>query len=681
MPIRVPRVKRAVLVGTVAALAGVSLAIVAGSFIAKDSSASLSRHQRSAASGIGDARAFQASYERWKAQHVANEADRILVLPLAYTKGLSARFTKAHGQARLDLRDGTIAVEVSGLPAKEAFDLWLVDNRPGQSVRPEPGDNVLRVGRLEPASNAHALREQLGRELLTGFALDLIVVAPAGGDPGTDGLLFATPSLFQRLYYSEQSTPIIASASGQAPSSAWSPFSVLIPRPAWAQGSGGTSLARTIERGRRLFFEETFNGNGRTCGTCHDAENNLTIDPEFIARLPKNDPLFVAEFRDALKCDNPRTLTGCKFEHPGLMRRFGLILENVDGFNNPGVMRGTPHTLALTDSRGADKNLLGWSGDGAPVDGTLRSFAIGAVTQHFTKTLRRKAGEDFRLPTARELDAMEAFQLSLGRQKDVDLALMIFKNPTIEQGKQLFLLDNAGGGSCNACHQNAGAKANFGAEENRNFNTGVEDLLTPAQRRDARGNVIRPRDGGLGPTPGTDANGFTFFGDGSFNTPVALEAAFKKTFFHNNAVDSLEEAVAFYISDTFGASDSGPALALTTTDVDRIAKFLRVLGAREKIRSATATLHNAREADSDDVRGLLDFSISEDGHAIRILNERGLHRDAVQQIRDAKELAERAKGTRLTSLRSTLIGRAIANLKAACGKLVQEPSCADLEDE
>ena len=50
-----------------------------------------------------------------------------------------------------------------------------------------------------------------------------------------------------------------------------------------------------IARGRQLFFNETFNGNGRTCGTCHPAENNLTLDPAFIATLPPNNPLFVAE--------------------------------------------------------------------------------------------------------------------------------------------------------------------------------------------------------------------------------------------------------------------------------------------------------------------------------------------------------------------------------------------------
>ena len=50
-----------------------------------------------------------------------------------------------------------------------------------------------------------------------------------------------------------------------------------------------------VEYGRQLFFTETFYGNGRTCGTCHPADNNYTIDPAYIARLPATDPLFVFE--------------------------------------------------------------------------------------------------------------------------------------------------------------------------------------------------------------------------------------------------------------------------------------------------------------------------------------------------------------------------------------------------
>jgi hypothetical protein len=47
--------------------------------------------------------------------------------------------------------------------------------------------------------------------------------------------------------------------------------------------------------GARVFFDETFGGNGRTCGSCHPAANNYTIDAPFVANLPASDPLFVFE--------------------------------------------------------------------------------------------------------------------------------------------------------------------------------------------------------------------------------------------------------------------------------------------------------------------------------------------------------------------------------------------------
>ena len=40
---------------------------------------------------------------------------------------------------------------------------------------------------------------------------------------------------------------------------------------------------KLVARGERIFFEETFEGNGRTCGTCHRAEDNFGLTPAFIA--------------------------------------------------------------------------------------------------------------------------------------------------------------------------------------------------------------------------------------------------------------------------------------------------------------------------------------------------------------------------------------------------------------
>ena len=289
-----------------------------------------------------------------------------------------------------------------------------------------------------------------------------------------------------------------------------------------------------VSMGRELFFKATFNGNGRTCGSCHRAENNLTIDPAFIATLPKNDPLFVAEFVPALKQN---------FENPKLMREYGLILENQDGFGdlpNNFNMRGVPHVFSQRVSINSPQGPhTGWSGDGAPGDHSLRSFATGAVIQHFTKTIQRRAGTDFRLPTAKELDALEAFQLTLGRQKDLELPLPL-KDVVALRGQELFQNE----GRCSGCHANAGANAAFGAGGNLNFNTGVENL--PDQPADLIGELNPPDDGAGNP------------GNGKFNTPSLVEAADTPPFFHNNSVETLEAAVAFYNNDSFANSPAGP---------------------------------------------------------------------------------------------------------------------------
>lgn len=302
--------------------------------------------------------------------------------------------------------------------------------------------------------------------------------------------------------------------------------------------------AALIAKGRRIFFNETFAGNGRTCGSCHPADNNFTIDAAFIARLPANDPLFVAEFGPALAKN---------FENARLMRAFGLILENLDGFDdlaNRFVMRGVAHTLALRTSVASPAGpRTGWSGDGAPGDGSLRSFATGAVIQHFTKTLARVPGVDFRLPTDEELDALAAFQLLLGRREDPKLPLPL-KSAVAQRGQALFLDRKVS--KCNFCHVNAGASADFGGGDlgNQNFDTGVENLPDQPARLTAQ---KVPRDDGLG-TPG----------DGTFNTPPLVEAADAGPFFHDNSVATLEAAVAFYDGDSFNNSPAGKALAGAT---------------------------------------------------------------------------------------------------------------------
>ncbi len=390
--------------------------------------------------------------------------------------------------------------------------------------------------------------------------------------------------------------------------------------------------AKLIARGQAIFFNETFNGNGRTCGTCHPTENNFVLDPAIIATLPSTDPLFVAEFNPDLK-EN--------FENPRLMREFGLILENLDGFDdlaNTFVMRGVPHVLALTTSVNSPQGpRTGWSGDGAPGDGALRSFAVGAVIQHFTKTLNRIPGVDFRLPTEPELDALEAFMLSLGRQQDLSLPLTL-KGTVPQRGQEIFLDNRLG--KCNLCHVNAGATANFGGGSlgNANFNTGVENL--PDQPADLSRQRVPPDDG------------FGIPGNGTFNTPPLVEAADTGPFFHNNAVETIEGAVAFYDGEAFNNSPSGRALAgtdpngvgirLDATQVVAVAAFLRVLNALENIRQAIDLLEASLAGDSGRLKALLRRAVRETEDSVQVLEGGGLHPEAVAHLRQASRLTDKA---------------------------------------
>jgi len=413
-----------------------------------------------------------------------------------------------------------------------------------------------------------------------------------------------------------------------------------------------------IERGEDIFLNETFAGNGRTCGTCHRPTDNFGLTPAFVATLAGDDPLFVAE-------TNPDLANN--FENPTLMREFALILENQDGFGdlqNNFNMRGVPHTLAMRtsiDSRAGFRT--GWSGDGAPGDGSLRSFAVGAVIQHFSKTTQRVAGVDFRLPTDEELDALEAFQLSLGRQEDIELPLPL-KGIVAARGQEIFL-DN-GLGKCNVCHLNAGANGDpaiFGpGAGNLNFDTGVENL--PDQPADLTGELVPPDDG------------FGTPGNGEFNTPPLVEAADTGPFFHNNSVETIEGAVAFYNGDSFTNSPAGQllinatgsAINLDATQVVAVAAFLRVINALENIRSGNKLLNSAMPAKGaskgrDD--SLLERALHEAGDASQVLTGGGLHPGAAAHLEAAQYLIAQARSAKSADARARYIRDAIAEQEAA----------------
>ena len=392
------------------------------------------------------------------------------------------------------------------------------------------------------------------------------------------------------------------------------------------------SPAQLIERGRKIFATETFGGNGRTCATCHPASNNFTLDPRYIATLRRSDPLFVAETNPSLR----------GLENPYLLRRYALVTENVDGMDVPGVLRSVPHVLGLGLSVTPSPHfplvdMTGWSGDGAPDHGSLREFAVGAVSQHLTKTLARVPGRDFRVPTDDELDALLAYQLSLGQQELLEVELgapgeLHFRDPAAEDGKLLFHTAPARGkpgstNSCFGCHYQAGAndEALDDGGHGNNFATGVNKLPNSPACLVPGGEF---GDGGFGKDPITTVAASTVCGHRStaqiisrgeetFNVPSLVAAAETPPFFHNNSVATLEEAIAFYTTDTFNNSPAGAghAFLLDATSIQHIAAFLRTVNAIENIVEATRQIGQG-SGYADDRQALLQVD-----DAIKVLTE------------------------------------------------------------
>ena len=612
-----------------------------------------------ASTGLGSVETLEAGYKDWAAKFEQSGGERNLVLPMSSSRLTATAAVSASGIAQLNLIDKTVSVEVSGFPETAALDFWLIDNAsaPGGTLLPEEGDALVRVGRLHHEGGVAKLDAAFGADVAADFEPDFIAITPADKSPVEERLLTGQTTLFQKLYHSEKQGRFGVLPDHDKPAQPAARKGVLARlvdfiSPTAKADIGpnphpSTALEQLITEGRNIFFNGTFNGNGRTCGSCHREQNNLTIDPAFISTLPPTDPLFVAEFNPALAQN---------FENPVLMRKFGLILENVDGFDdlpNKFVMRSVPHTLAMLPDTLAPSQFdethtplgpvvpplerVGWSGDGAPVGtftladgtthqatGTLRDFMIGAIIQHYTKTLNRVPGVDFTMPTVAQLDALEAFQKSLGRRENLKLAgagalrlksekaakgQEIFNNPgsivNPLNGQVLFNSPSKGAGRCILCHFNAGAGdfvegALFGgnsdpgtgtAPTNSNFDTGVEDQ--PNRPATLVGQNIPP-DGGFGKDPVYRNGKFIGFGNANvnspfppndlnkrtFNTPVLVEAADTGPFFHDNSISTIEGAVEFYNSESFNNSPigqnlkfldpSGQGIHLEATEVEAV---------------------------------------------------------------------------------------------------------------
>jgi cytochrome c peroxidase len=581
--------------------------------------------------GLADA------YALFKRQIVQLGFDKVFTVGYGYHPGLSTqKLPDAHGflprgQARIQFAirnpqgvittPGRIDATLEEAPAGSSFDLWFVKNveGSGRTVKPETGDVLKKVGTFNGVSpnggkSLSVVVSATVNKDLDIFDFDQLVVTPAGQSPTVSRVAVGARTLLEKRFFRGQNlhTGLDAVPAGLALS------------------SSVESRDPLVQRGAFLFTSETFGGNGRVCSTCHRLENNLTLDPAFIAGLPANDPLFVAEL-------NPK-LAG--LESSAQLRARGVNLENLDGFDKPGVLRSVQHTFSLATTVGLEQansgfplaspdHRLGWSGDGAPGRGTLNEFAFGAIVQHFPKDLARRPGVDFRVPTQEELDALEAFQLFSGRQKLVDARALKLHDAGADVGRTLFL-SGSSGGKCTNCHLDMGILDNGTPPLAINFvlTTGVRSL-TPELPVD---------DGFLSPRPVDPITGQAppLLGTGSFNVQPVIEAADSGPFFHNHEIKTIEQAVAFYTTDAFRTAPHGFDIQLSTTEVDQIASFLRVLNAAENLRQVRKRTQFVRDHRASGNADLLKVAINDTQDAIDDLSPKNLNPAAVQALQTIK---------------------------------------------
>ena len=273
---------------------------------------------------------FERLLDNWAAAHEATGGDRNVEIALigAFNPSHLKSPVAQAGVANLNLIDGQVRVALSGVADSGAadgadYDVWLVDQRPvaGGTSGFEPSDAYINAGTLRASGDQLELTTALGPEAFTAFQVDDVVITESGKKP-TDKVLFrGSPDVFQALYTATRTPELFAMSDFVSPDAFPSSDRPLIgSNTAFAQdleelrNFGADQMERRklvnvnravvsnamVGMGARLFITETFNGNGRTCETCHNFLDNVTLSMTDVQLRADSDALFVSEFMPSL---------------------------------------------------------------------------------------------------------------------------------------------------------------------------------------------------------------------------------------------------------------------------------------------------------------------------------------------------------------------------------------------
>jgi cytochrome c peroxidase len=358
--------------------------------------------------------------------------------------------------------------------------------------------------------------------------------------------------------------------------------------------------------GRRLFEEETFGGNGRTCATCHSRATGTFSPADVQVRLQEaSDPLFL---HDAL--DDGVQGTSRIAQHATI--RITLPLpSHLSLLDDPAathvvVNRGTPTTL---NTPALDPALM-WD----LRDGTLEEQALGAIRAHARNAVK---------PTLLQLELIAEFQRTAPRffssralQRYAEKGLPpVLPEGTTESEKRgrLFFVDapltvGSKAGVCAVCHSgpmlnqaNEFAPAIGGSPGARAFSVGVSEanfignpiytflvddgLGAPVEIRTPDIGLLMNELNDLKPlalhalmSPGIPPVQRLADVANMFKTPSLWGVKHTAPYFHDNSATDLDELLKQYDFFFLNLRRRGlPAINLTSGDKADIKAYLQLL--------------------------------------------------------------------------------------------------------
>jgi len=219
----------------------------------------------------------------WETLYEKMGGDTQVAVHLAPLRGLAQADSHARGQAIIQFHDNRVRVTVHGLAPEShgPYNVLLVHNRPGPGrsavlERGPDGDTIIDLGPLTFQGASAHLDTQIAPERLRQFTIDLVVVTRTSPSEADTVILGGYTSVLHKLGRQVRLQAAPQRPLRPASSAAW--WQRLGPPLAAANTSSTLEmqLQTLVADGRRLFFAETFNGNGRTCATCHRQERHFS---------------------------------------------------------------------------------------------------------------------------------------------------------------------------------------------------------------------------------------------------------------------------------------------------------------------------------------------------------------------------------------------------------------------